>query len=206
MEIAFPVPLWLSINEDTLLRDHAVKMAYNFRNSGARAGLVSEKWGYGETTDDVDLFDQYGLTSFTSTNLAGQTDSDWMDVEHAIVDHAQYLIPDLRPKIANMWLTIYPQGGYVPTHTHPGSVLSGVYYAKAEPNCGNLEFQDPSWALKQSIQFSNEKTPDCLKLSNYVVQPTSGLLVLFPSYLPHFTQPNQSGEDRIIYSFNIVPS
>lgn len=206
MEVAFSVPIWLSMNEDTVFREHCVHMAYDFRNSGAKAGLVSEKWGYGETTDNPDLFDQYGLTSFTSTNLAGTDIPEWCDIENQIADHVQHLLPKMRPKVTNMWLTIYPQGGYVPTHTHPGSVLSGVYYAKAEPNCGEIEFQDPAWALKQSIQYSNEKTPDCLKQSNYVVRPASGLLVLFPSYLPHFTQPNHSGEDRIIYSFNVLPS
>ena len=35
------------------------------------------------------------------------------------------------------------------------------------------------------------------------IMPRSGLLILFPSFLPHSVNPNLSEEERISISFNI---
>jgi hypothetical protein len=34
------------------------------------------------------------------------------------------------------------------------------------------------------------------------IQPRPGLLVLFPSWLEHYTDPNQSDDERVCISFN----
>jgi hypothetical protein len=99
----------------------------------------------------------------------------------------------------NAWCNVYPLGAYVPLHDHRGVHWSGVYYVQAEPACGELLLIDP-----KEYALANE--PDNTlyrgnKITNFVPQP--GKLVMFPGYLKHESEPNQSDKDRIIISFNI---
>ena len=56
-----------------------------------------------------------------------------------------------------------------------------------------------------NIAFMNDITKLFNKLNIDVVNitPKEGLLVLFPSYLHHSVEINQSSDDRIVISFNI---
>lgn len=100
------------------------------------------------------------------------------------------------------WFTVYEEGQYVPSHTHPGSFISGVYYFKAEENCGDIVFKDPIGCMKDMMI-----NPSPMKVMNsysvLAIKPTTGMMLLFPSWMPHETKPNLSGEDRIIFSFNL---
>ena len=99
----------------------------------------------------------------------------------------------------NAWCNVYPLDAYVPLHDHRGVHWSGVYYVQAETACGDLLLVDP-----KEYALANE--PDNTlyrgnKITNFVPQP--GKLVMFPGYLKHESEPNQSDKDRIIISFNI---
>lgn len=100
------------------------------------------------------------------------------------------------------WFTVYEQEQFVPSHTHPGSNISGVYYFKAEENCGDIVFKDPIGCMKDMIlNHTPMKVMD--GYSVLAIKPTTGTMILFPSWMPHETKPNKSGEDRIIFSFNL---
>ena len=86
-------------------------------------------------------------------------------------------------------------------HTHPNCYLSSAYYVKAGKNCGKFEIENPNIAKRHSfpeIALRNE-----LNLEVASIDVTEGDLLLFPSYLPHKVGKNESGEDRIVISFNV---
>ena len=105
------------------------------------------------------------------------------------------------PSIINMWTTIYPTGAFVPEHIHSNSLFSGVFYAKTPENCGNIVFKDLSSVAKTMYVPNVREFPAVDTMHVHHVKESS--MVIFPSWLPHWTQPNESDEDRIMVSFNI---
>jgi uncharacterized protein (TIGR02466 family) len=202
----FHVPLLIGKADCKEICDEVVTLAYRFRDSSVESSLVSEEWDKGTKSSDKNDFLIKGVTSFNSVeNL--QTNPEWANVTRFIYDFAATMISSVSNEpmqhyIIDMWTTIYPTGCFVPEHVHSNSLLSGVFYAKAPEDCGNIVFHDPSWVTK--TMFLHQSKPVfpgvCTKQTE---KPETGLMLLFPSWLPHKTLPNNSTEDRIIVSFNI---
>lgn len=111
-----------------------------------------------------------------------------------------------------MWANINPKGGFNTSHTHPDSIFSGVYYAQAPEDCGQLVLDDPVVTRQFSNVVSAIEPKDnidyykSLRPEDYVkvhYNPIPGRLILFPSYLSHYVEPNLNEKDRISVSFNI---
>jgi uncharacterized protein (TIGR02466 family) len=96
------------------------------------------------------------------------------------------------------WVALTRPGDYQTPHVHADSMLSGVYYcvmpAAPEPE-GCIDFITPVSAQEMSFLRG-------LPMSYCRVQPSEGALVLFPSYLRHYTHPFRSGDERICVVFN----
>jgi uncharacterized protein (TIGR02466 family) len=111
---------------------------------------------------------------------------------------------DSEPILGNMWANINPPGGYNKPHIHPNSLWSGVYYIKAPENCGNLVLEDPkSIALMVMPRRKQVQLPlHSHRTLNY--KPLAGRLIMFPSWLNHWVEPNKSDDIRISVSFNFL--
>lgn len=94
--------------------------------------------------------------------------------------------------ITEMWGNINYKNCYNGAHTHSG-LISGVYYCQVPENSGNLVLVNP--AVRSDGHL--------LRLQNYVIKPERLALILFPSWLEHYVEPNQSDQERISISFNI---
>ena len=118
---------------------------------------------------------------------------------HVKVCARQASLPSLR--ICNFWFNVNPKGSYNTLHNHQDSILSGVYYIDIpDENMGNIEFHRDDEAqyyipenLDRYTQFTSTKA---------TYKPETGLLLIFPSWLKHFVQGNQSEHLRISMSFN----
>ena len=207
----FQVPLWVGSVEDDDLIESAKTLAYKFRDRPGEKGLVSDSWNRGEKSTERERQDKQGVTSFYSENLVAN--KEWDENLTKIVTYAGGLLSDTHEldllkgmRVGNAWVTIYPQEAYVPQHIHAGFWVSGVYYVKAEESCGEIIFQDPAWLAKSMTISSNDLVPLGFPAppTGYQYAPKTGDLLLFPSWLPHNTNPNLSEEDRIICSFNLI--
>lgn len=105
--------------------------------------------------------------------------------------------------IGNLWANINSQGGFNDLHTHGNSYLSGVYYVQTPENSGLLRFSDPR---PQAIMIVPEMKADVEKeyWNRISFRGERGQIVLFPGYLPHQVLSNESNEERISLSFNII--
>jgi len=108
------------------------------------------------------------------------------DIQSSIDDYMEQLS---KPKtlLSSSWFNILGKDGLVEKHQHSqswddvnGSFVSGAYYPYVEENSCPLLFEDGS--IKEAM---------------------NGSLVIFPSWLEHWTNPNQS-EKRITVSFNTI--
>ena len=100
-----------------------------------------------------------------------------------------------------MWAIINKQEDFNITHTHPNNILSSAYYVKAPKNCGDFIAENSNLAkrhLYPEIENKNELNADIAR-----IKVSEGDLLLFPAYLPHQVSKNESGEDRIVISFNV---
>ena len=111
---------------------------------------------------------------------------------------------DIEPKLGNMWANINPPGGYNLSHLHPNSFFSGAYYIKASPNSGRLSLMDPRPGAQQCMPARKKgKIPRELWRETYY-DPIPGRLIMFPSWMWHKVEPNQSNDIRISVSFNFI--
>ena len=86
------------------------------------------------------------------------------------------------------------------SHVHPNSWLSGIYYCT--PNCPPTYFETPLPHSRSGIVVMSNS-----KLSQNIWQCPSeaGTLILFPSWLEHFTMPSQYNGTRMTISINVMP-
>ncbi|MFC7582399.1 putative 2OG-Fe(II) oxygenase [Nonomuraea antimicrobica] len=101
------------------------------------------------------------------------------------------------PVIAEAWAVVYRSGGSHRLHTHHDSIYSGTIYIECggvSATSGNLQMFDPRPAA-----IARGVTPGVLS-----IEPRPGLLVAFPSWLPHSVQATHQYTDglRICIAWN----
>ena len=108
------------------------------------------------------------------------------------------------PFLGNMWANINPFGGYNKPHVHPNALFSGVYYVKTPPNCGRLIGQDPRPGIQTCMPTRKKGQPPKHLWRDVLLQPQENRAIIFPAWLWHSVEPNQSNENRISVSFNFI--
>lgn len=107
-------------------------------------------------------------------------------------------IPTLQ--LGNIWVNINSQYDYNILHDHQKSVLSGVYYVDIpDDNMGDLVLHrgdNAEFFINHNNSFFSNLT--------YTVKPETSKFVIFPSWLKHHVERNESLKDRISIAFNFV--
>ena len=94
---------------------------------------------------------------------------------------------------------VLDQGGFQRPHVHPTGFLSGVYYVQMP----DPEPDDPhaGW-----FRLGRGLDPDAEPVTQRLVQPKEGLIVMFPSYFWHATVPFRGSRQRICVAFDLLPA
>jgi len=104
--------------------------------------------------------------------------------------------------IEGSWININPPQSYNIKHLHPRSLFSGVYYAKVpEGDCGDIIFHRDSLVLSYLPEYIVQDWND-ITSGTATYKISTGMLLIFPSWLEHAVSPNFTKEDRISISFN----
>ena len=111
---------------------------------------------------------------------------------------------DRQPRLGNMWANINYQGGYNKPHIHPNSLFSGVYYVHAQPNSGKLVCNDPRPGIQTVMPIRKPGQPPKHLWREVHLDTVEGRIIMFPSWLWHSVEPNQSNDIRISVSFNFI--
>jgi len=111
---------------------------------------------------------------------------------------------DRSARLGNMWANINPPGGMNMPHIHPNALFSGVYYVKTQANSGRLKIFDPrpGAQIQMPTRKSGNPGKDLWRDAN--IEPMTGRIIMFPSWLWHSVEENKSNDIRISVSFNFV--
>ena len=123
------------------------------------------------------------------------------DCQKTVYEQEYY---ESEPVLGNMWANINPPGGSNRAHQHPNSLWSGVYWIKTPKNCGELKIDDPRSVacMTRPRQKEGEKPARLFRETHY--EPIAGRCIMFPSWLMHCVDPNESNDIRISVSFNFL--
>ena len=108
------------------------------------------------------------------------------------------------PVLGNMWANINYQGGYNKPHIHPNALFSGVYYVKTPINSGQLVCTDPRPGIQTCMPTRKRVEMPKHLWRDIHIQPQENRTIIFPAWLWHSVQPNESNEKRISVSFNFI--
>ena len=111
---------------------------------------------------------------------------------------------DREPILGNMWANINPKDGMNQPHIHPNSLFSGVYYVKSNPQAGRLKIYDPRPGSQIVMPARLEGKPPKHLWRDANLDPFPGRIIMFPAWLWHSVEPNQSNDIRISVSFNFI--
>lgn len=108
-----------------------------------------------------------------------------------------YRFYDRMSKVSNSWMNRHLKGGYTEEHCHTGSTLVASCYLKCPLDSGNIEFRNPleyhlnSWPVHpEEIMFQE------------IPVETNDVLI-FPGWLKHRVQPNNTDRERLVLTINI---
>jgi len=104
--------------------------------------------------------------------------------------------------ITQSWLNVTKPGEFHHEHSHPNSIISGVFYISTEED-DKITFTDPNRKIKEKILFE-QKEFNLWNSITWFFPVKNNELVLFPSWLDHKVDINENATtDRISISFNI---
>ena len=112
--------------------------------------------------------------------------------------------------INSAWIVSQYENEYNPAHNHTGCDISAVIYLKVPDVKGrrNLESKKGKQDNDGDITFIHSamgnRNFDVFEKGVMTIQPTSGLLVMFPSYLLHTVYPFIGEGERRCLPFNAV--
>jgi tetratricopeptide (TPR) repeat protein len=101
----------------------------------------------------------------------------------------------------HVWATQAAERGFIDTHIHEDSWLSGAYYVELPPAIGEDDATHAGW-IEFGRPFASLPQPPEAALRRLC--PKVGTLLLFPSYLFHRTLPYAGSGERISISFDLA--
>jgi len=190
LNLIFPTPVWTSIIANhKQINEKMFSYIKSIQSSDPVGKLKSNLKGWhSENFNLEDKEPKFFLDSISTSLNESLNDMGW-DLKKSEV------------KVTAMWSIINHKNTSNARHIHPNNYISAAYYLKAPENSGNINFHDPRSA--NAIRFPTALNANKLNSNIFSVQPKEGLLVLFPSYIHHSVNINNSEDERIVISFNI---
>lgn len=139
----------------------------------------------------------HGLSdpTFEHSVLAGEP-----ELQTAVLAEAGHYLSavgsDCRVSLTESWMTNTATGQYAHVHDHKGTSISGVVYVQSHPEAGDLFFPHPHHNLAHTDFLTHDPT-------HLSIAPTTGTVILFPSWLQHGVRTNTTPHVRISLSFNL---
>lgn len=165
------------------------------------------------TEDLIDLCDELRSEGKDLSNVNGFQSNDLIKDDHPsllefgenVEDYCRNISKDYDCKpleVRNLWFNVNSRNSYNQTHNHPGSIISGVFYLKADEGSGEICFHRNPYE-EMFFGTMQPKSVTELNAMSCRYKPVQGRLLLFPSYLLHSVLPNSNDNERISLSFNM---
>ena len=192
-DLLFPTPIYILDIKDPNLNVQLEKDILNWMNQDK--GVVRTNVKGWHSTTDMHTKPEYARL----VKALHEAQNKIYDEEHL----------DSEPFLGNMWANVNPPGGMNRAHVHPNCLWSGVYYVKAPKNSGHLKIDDPRAAAsmcrpKMRERYNHPDTSPIRLWREHHYEPIAGRCIMFPAWLTHCVDPNDSNDIRISVSFNFL--
>jgi uncharacterized protein (TIGR02466 family) len=124
-------------------------------------------------------------------------------IEFVSSDIAKDLSITDKLKVKDIWINVNSKNNFNKPHVHPNCIFSGAYYVDVPENSGNIVFMNPNKNHQLVMSKYNVSEFNSFTSSEFSFTPEPNLLLIFPSWLEHYVEPNRANEDRISISFNV---
>ncbi len=112
-------------------------------------------------------------------------------------------------ELSQSWVSRKQPGQHHMMHTHPNSLISGVfYYGEPSEQTPAIKFHKMQGGINQQVlqpAVKPDKRSSKFAWKEFAINFVPGLLLLFPSYLFHSVPINESKTVRSSVAFNVVP-
>jgi tetratricopeptide (TPR) repeat protein len=122
-------------------------------------------------------------------------------VARIVTDTGGFGYPPPAKAALDVWATLFGGDGYELSHHHPSGWLSGVYYVSAPRLPDETGFGGALLLGALDTERHGVDAPWEVRR----IEPAPGRLVLFPSYIPHATEPSGLDGERISVAFDVIP-
>lgn len=124
-------------------------------------------------------------------------------MEASLIEYAKEFLNssnDFSLRITQSWANYTQNNQYHHKHSHPNSVLSGVFYVKTDPTKDRIMFYNPKPRSFFQLQVDNY---NIYNSTSWWLEALPNRLMIFPSELEHSVEPLRDyQEERISLSFN----
>jgi uncharacterized protein (TIGR02466 family) len=150
-----------------------------------------------------------GYTSYASLNDLPRRDPVIADLAKHLAKHATTFAKECafdlprKPRPDSIWVNLLRGPGHHSGHIHPHSIISGTFYVEVPNGSGAIRFEDPRLPMMMAAPTRRTDAPAELK-PFVTVQPRSGLLLLWESWLRHEVLPGTGRGERLSISFNFA--
>ena len=118
------------------------------------------------------------------------------------INHNYFKISEL--KLGNWWININGSYDYNMPHDHQKSIISGAYYVSVpEENMGNLVLHRGDVA-EYFLPGSAQNNPTSINRIAVNLPVEESMFYIFPSWVKHSVERNESNNERISIAFNFV--
>jgi|TARA_R100000005_G_C4912515_1_gene149534 uncharacterized protein (TIGR02466 family) len=126
------------------------------------------------------------------------------ELQNSLIEYCKSLQIVECKNISNYWINVNGYQHCNLPHIHPRSVLSAVYYPQVPYGAGHLVLEHPMAPVMVYDWNDVSVYPNRLNSAEYLMYPEPGDLVIFPSWLKHYVEPNLNKDiERISISFNV---
>ena len=184
----FPTPLWqtsVDPSADGGLNKHLLEKILIEKIRDPRAS-GKEKW---HTRQDL------------------HKDPDFAELNDIILSTAHWALDSIGVnhkdiEITGLWGDITLPGASHDRRVQPNNYLSGMYCVQADKGANKITFHDPRPSTGLIKPLTNGITPETAEVTRLSIDP--GDLVLFPHWLSHSVDKNESDRERVTIAFNIM--
>lgn len=127
------------------------------------------------------------------------------------VQHVNQYSTDQMQKLLfqyHAWFHITRKGGFQTLHDHPNASWSAIYYIQAgdkvpdRPDSGVVRFHDKRGFSPMYMDAGNDNIEGRFSWEAMPLQPETGMMLIFPSWLAHEILPYHGASERIMVALN----
>lgn len=149
-----------------------------------------------------------GYSSYSSMTKLHHTSPNFGELEKRLKPHIQKFVRKLNWDLMNRklamttcWANAMGYATHHTLHSHPLSVISGVYYVSVPKGSSPFKIEDPRIGFMMNSPPRKASAP--AKEQNYLLlKPKPGDFILFESWIRHEVPPHRAKEPRLSISFN----